>query len=118
MNYQGDNQFTKVVKALKFIQEQFNVVLKNMDKVECGMTQIGIGNLIANAMSPKNGGRTRRNKKGTIIDALGDRLNIENLKQSSICKIKESQIDKIRNMTQKAQMSGSGIPSPNFQNNN
>ena len=79
MSYQGDNQFTKVVKALKFIQDQFDRVMKNMDKVECGVTKIAIGNLIASALSPKENAHSNsiRKKRNTIIDTLGAKLDVQ-----------------------------------------
>lgn len=124
MNYQGDNQFTKVVKALKFVQEQFDRVTKSMDSVDCGMTKISIGNFLSNAMHPPSGSRSnRRSKGGTIIEALevklkgvGKKTNLINRRLSQFHKDEvKTHIQKIRDMTYKAQIS-SGSPSPNFHN--
>lgn len=75
MNYQGNNQFTKVVKALKFVQDQFEHVSKYMDKVDCGLTKIQVENLLATALSPDSK-RSSRKRRQTIIDALEVRLNV------------------------------------------
>lgn len=83
MEYQGDNQFTKVVKALKFVQEQFDRVLLEMEKIGCGFTKAGVGNLIVEGLAaPTPTMKRSLAKRGTIIEALGDKLNVQ-LKKSS-----------------------------------
>lgn len=83
MEYQGDNQFTKVVKALKFVQEQFDRVLLEMEKIGCGFTKAGVGNLIVEGLAaPTPSMKRSLAKRGTIIEALGDKLNVQ-VKKSS-----------------------------------
>jgi hypothetical protein len=85
MEYQGDNQFTKVVKALKFVQEQFDRVLIQMQRISVptpkqkGANQQLEKILIASPSIVRRGST----RIGTIIDALGDKLNVQIKKQPS-----------------------------------
>jgi Ca2+-binding EF-hand superfamily protein len=56
MSYQGENKYTRTVRALRLVREKFEVVFQFTYNLEVGYTKYGIGQLIV-------GGLTKRGKK-------------------------------------------------------
>jgi len=80
MSYQGENKYTRTVRALRLVREKFEVILTDIGAIELGFTQYGIGQLIVGGLGNRSTKRKTSKTKGkTFMDGFNNTLKVTRL---------------------------------------